>query len=88
MENITTEEIEKIRKNPDNQNWETISRYQKLSEDFIKEFQDKVDWVYIPYKQKLSEEFIGEFYQKINFKKLLNNKDISNEVKEFCRMFL
>ena len=27
------------------ENWERISEYQKLSEDFIREFQDKVDWL-------------------------------------------
>ena len=48
----------------------------------------KVNWYYVSLKQKLSEGFIVEFYQKIDFQTLLNNKDISNETKEFCRMFL
>ena len=45
--------------------WEHISQYQNLSEDFIREFQDEVDWTYIPYYQKLSENFIREFKNKV-----------------------
>ena len=33
--------------------WVDISKYQKLSESFIREFQDKVDWDYISKHQKL-----------------------------------
>ena len=28
-------------------NWSNISWSQKLSEDYIREFQNKVDWIYI-----------------------------------------
>jgi len=31
--------------------WEKISRYQNLSEEFIREFQDKIDWFCIYVKQ-------------------------------------
>ena len=70
-----------------NVNWLYISYYYKLSENFIKEFQDEVYWGYISKNQKLSESFIEEFkhkiywceisiYQKllIKFKKILNIK--------------
>ena len=40
--------------------------YQKLSEEFIKEFQNKVDWSNISMYQKLSEEFIKEFKLEID----------------------
>jgi hypothetical protein len=42
--------IEEIRNNPDEVDWEEISFSQKLSEDFIREFQDKVDWALISAK--------------------------------------
>ena len=45
--------------------WEDISKHQKLSEDFIREFQDKVYWGYISMFQKLSEDFIREFQDKV-----------------------
>ncbi len=44
-----------------------ISIYQKLSENFIREFQDKVDWNYISNYQKLSENFIREFQDKVDW---------------------
>ena len=47
--------------------WENISRYQKLSESFIREFQDKVDWYWISIRQKLSEDFIREFQGKVDW---------------------
>ena len=40
-----------------NVNWYIISYRYKLSENFIKEFQDKIDWFKISAFQKLSEKF-------------------------------
>ena len=42
-----------------------ISIYQKLSEPFIREFQDTLNWDYIPYHQNLSKKFKSEFKHKI-----------------------
>ena len=39
----------------DKVDWTNISHYQKLSEDFISEFQDKVNWWDISKYQKLSD---------------------------------
>ena len=51
--------------NPDF-DWNNIDFYRnKLSEDFIREFQDKVWWNYISEFQKLSEDFIREFKEKL-----------------------
>ncbi len=41
--------------------------YQKLSENFIREFKDKVNWYNISYSQKLSENFIREFKDNVNW---------------------
>ena len=46
-------------------NWKSISQYQTLSEDFIREFQDKVDWMQIFIHQTLSEDFIRQFKDKV-----------------------
>ena len=43
-----------------------MTRCQRLSEDFIREFQDKVEWNNISAYQKLSEDFIREFKDKLN----------------------
>jgi len=46
--------------------WENISKYQNLSEEFIREFKDLLNWKNIfTYQQNLSEEFIQEFKNKI-----------------------
>jgi hypothetical protein len=47
--------------------WDDISRYKKLSEEFIREFKDKVDWGWISVDQKLSENFIREFIDKVKW---------------------
>ena len=46
--------------------WLMISRCQRLSEDFIREFQDKVSWDDIFENQKLSFLFKKEFANKLN----------------------
>jgi hypothetical protein len=48
-------------------NWACISRTQRLSEGFIREFAGKVEWYHISCYQKLSEEFIREFANKVNW---------------------
>ena len=85
---LTKERIEAIRKDPKNQDWHRISWKMKLSEDFIREFQDKVFWNAISNYQKLSEHFIIEYQDKINSNCLSGNDNISDEIKEFCKIFL
>ena len=46
----------------------------KLSEDFIREFQDKVNWYCISACQKLSEDFIREFKNKVNWKNIFKHQ--------------
>ena len=54
------EKISKTRSISKLVDWGYISIYQKLSEDFIREFQDKTNWYCISRYQKLSEEFRSE----------------------------
>ena len=49
-----------------NVKWVLISEYNKLSENFIREFQNKVNWNMISTFQKLSENFKEEFKYKLN----------------------
>ena len=53
MEELSKEEIEEIRKNPDGADWKFISINRKLSEDFIEEFSNKIKWPYICIRQNL-----------------------------------
>ena len=56
--------------------WYPISRDQKFSEDFIREFKDKVNWENISYYQKLSYRFILEFQDNLDLKELENREII------------
>ena len=72
-----TKEIEEIIKSQnlncsvkqfqDKVDWNYISMYQKLSEQFIEQFKEKVDWIYISKHQKLSEQFIEQFQDKVDW---------------------
>ena len=77
-----------IREYQEYMEWFPISLNQILSEEFIIEFQDKVDWYYISWHQRLSIKFITEFSHRINYNLLMLNKNIDNDVKDFCRMFV
>ena len=64
--------------------WTYISEFQKLSEEFIREFKDKVNWHYISHKQKLSESFIREFKDKVNWHNISENQILSESfIREF-----
>ena len=64
--------------------WFFISTHQKLSEDFIRDFQDKVDWLRISKYQKLSEEFIREFQDKVGWPWISIHQKLSEEfIREF-----
>ena len=68
----------------DKVDWNGISRYQKLSENFIREFKDKVSWIYISSNQKISEDFIREFKNKIDWLYISYNQNLSEDfIKEF-----
>ena len=61
-----------------------ISASQKLSEDFIREFEDNVDWGCISANQKLSENFIREFQDKVNWNWISKYQKLSES---FIRKF-
>ena len=54
-------ELDANYKSLDDVDWESISIEQKLSDDFIRKFQDYIDWYWVSIYQKLSEELILEF---------------------------
>ena len=70
--------------NVNNANWDAISNYQNLSEDFIREFQNKIDWNNIFYYQVLSEDFIREFQDKVNWDYISIHQALSEDfIREF-----
>jgi hypothetical protein len=68
--------------------WMNLSSNEELSEDFIRQNKDKVDWIEICRYQILSKKFIIEFIDRIDFYYIFLNKNISQDIKDYCRMFL
>ena len=58
-------------------NWKEISKFQKLSENFMRDHHDKVDWTNITHYQKLSEDFISEFQDKVSWYQIAGNQKSS-----------
>ena len=68
----------------DKVNWYWISKYQKLSEEFIREFKNKVNWYWISKYQKLSEEFIREFKGKVDWDRISKYQKLNEDfIREF-----
>ena len=68
----------------ENVDWNYISAYQKLTEDFIREFKDYVDWYWISKNQKLSENFICEFKNNVNWNFISKYQNLSEDlIREF-----
>ncbi|NCC71448.1 ATP-binding protein [bacterium] len=59
--------------------WWRISEFQKLSEDFIREYKDYLDWYHISCCQTLSEEFIIEFEDKVHWNCISRYQKLSNQ---------
>lgn len=64
--------------------WTYVSRYQKLSESFIVEFQHKVCWYEISQHQVLSEDFIRKFQDKVDWVSISEFQILSEDfIREF-----
>jgi hypothetical protein len=64
--------------------WDYISVYKKLTEDFIREFKNNVDWCFISINQTLSEKFIREFKDNVNWEYISRHQKLSEDfIREF-----
>ena len=64
--------------------WDYISVYKKLTEDFIREFKNNVDWCFISINQTLSENFIREFKDNVNWEYISRHQQLSEDfIREF-----
>jgi hypothetical protein len=72
------------RKNPNKVDWDFVSKYRPLSEDFIREFKDEVNWYSISAYQTLSEDFIREFKDEVNWYSISAYQSLSEDfIREF-----
>ena len=68
--------------------WRAISN-QNLSESFIRKNKNKVYWSIVSEAASFRERwFTEEFIDKISIPLIMANPNISDEVKEFCRIFI
>lgn len=64
--------------------WEIISARQKLSENFIRKYQDFINWDAVSNSQKLSMNFIREFQDKVNWNNISYSQNLNMKfIKEF-----
>jgi len=68
--------------------WDTICERQKLSEEFITKYKYKVDWEYISWRQNLSLQFIKDNIDNLSLNNLLENENISEDIKEYIKILL
>ncbi len=59
--------------------WDDISIYQKLSEDFIERHKNNFNWHYISIYQKLSEVFIEKHSDKVNWHYISRYQKLSED---------
>ena len=71
--------INKVSSNLTVNDWTIISHHHKLSEEFIREFQNKVEWHYISRFQPISENFISEFKHFVDWYIISENNSLSVE---------
>lgn len=69
-------------------NWLLVSQFQKLSNDFIREFADKLEWNLIASCQKIDFNLVKEFKNKLNWGMIVHNPNLSNKVKMKYMRFL
>ena len=64
--------------------WEWLSKYEHLSEDFIREFKDNVIWYWVSQHQHLSEDFIREFKDRVHWGCISDYQNLSEDfIREF-----
>jgi hypothetical protein len=71
---------------PETVNWYNISCYQKLSEGFIREFEDRISFKYLSYNKNLTENIIRNYFSKFDINILLNNS-LPQNIKSLLKVY-
>ncbi|MFA6667806.1 MAG: hypothetical protein WCS51_05600 [Bacilli bacterium] len=67
-----------------NTDWGYLSKYDELSEDFMRCFENYINWSIVSVYQHMSEDFIREFHDKIDWKNISEYQKLSEEfIREF-----
>lgn len=62
--------------------WFNISKYHRLSDDFVRRFQDNLNWRIISTYRSLTEDFIRQYQDKVNWKYIFMYQKISEEFRQ------
>jgi hypothetical protein len=85
---LSQDQIEYIRLNPNIVDWEYISYHALLSENFILKFEKYVFWQWISYRQFLSVYMIKRFIHKINLYEYFSGHSVSEDlIKKLMRYY-
>lgn len=79
---MDTKTLRKLDKNFGKKEWYYISRYQKLDEDFIRDYADKLDWGVLSQKQKMNMSMIRENVDNINWGEVCSKRKLSEDFME------
>lgn len=72
-------DVNAIRENPDDQNWDEICE-QELTIEFMKEFNQYLNWTKVCIHQNLTTAFIDEFNEKINWLEACRHQNLSTSI--------
>lgn len=64
-------------------NWDTLSRYEQVSENFIREFQDYINWKFISGSHRFSINLLREFKDKVNWSEITRQDLNKKTIEEF-----
>ncbi len=85
---LTEQEIEAIRNNPDDMDWNVISQCE-LTIPFAHEFRDKLVWDTVSRQHRLGEEFIRRFADCLQWNLICGyqvmSEDFMREMKDFLK---
>src|SRR3712207_7198634 len=65
--------------NPKLNDWEEISKYEYLAEEFIERYKDRLDWFWVSMKQRLSEGFIDKYQDRIGWESISKYQQLSEK---------
>ncbi len=68
--------------------WEYVSRFIKLPEEFMRRYKDEVRWGWISHDQKLSENFMREFKDKFEWIHICTDQVLSEKFIEEMKDYI
>jgi hypothetical protein len=68
--------------------YDFLSYSENLTENIIRKFADKMSWRALSLNHNFSKNLIIDYVERIDFNILMRNEKISQDIKDYCRMFI